>query len=271
MNITDIMREWKPRALNERAGLDWWNNKAAHFGQLKLPTAETSVAMRLIQENGMINAGDRVLDVGCGGGRFSFALEKMGARTVGTDFSPKMIEECSRNRSELGMTGEFQICNWHTAELDEFGWRKSFDLVLANMTPAITSAETFMKLSEASKNWCLMVKPARRTNSVLDALNEMVGAEKDADALDSSLAYAFDLLWLNGCEPRLEYERQVWEDDKPVENAVQEYTSRIRYSHDLTPEMEKKIEDYLREIAVDNVVHETTHTLIAAMYWQVKP
>ena len=269
MKIEDIFQKWTLDVVDEQAGLERWNNKADHFEKLKLPTASSSLAMRLIEENRMVAPGNRVLDVGCGGGQFALALEQMGAKAIGTDFSEKMIESCRRNCAALGMQTEFHICNWHHADLDELGWRGKFDLVLANMTPAVASAETFWKLSEASKKWCLMVKPTRRINSVLDNLFKLVGARKESEKLDETIAFAFNILWLKGYSPKLEYEFQTWEAEQPLEKSVAEYTNRIRSVSSLTEQQEQEIKDYLMKTAVDGIIRETTTTLITAMYWQV--
>lgn len=264
-----IMDLWKPCHNNAKAGVEWWNGSAERFAAKELPTAESSMAMRIIEREGMIEEGSSALDVGCGGGRFSFALEGLGAALTATDFSPKMIEQAEKQKTERGAKVKFSNDNWHTLNLEEKSWVKRFDLVLAHMTPAIISAETFLKLSEASRNWVLMVKPARRTNIVLDELNRIVGAERDAKALDETVAYAFDLAWLKGFRPKFEYEDQVWESDTPLEKAIEEYTLRISSAHELSEENKEAIKQYLTSIAVDGIVHEVSHTAIVAMYWQV--
>lgn len=269
MDIATIMELWKPRHTNAKAGVEWWNGSAEKFAARELPTAESSLAMRIIEREGMIKDGGSALDVGCGGGRFSFALEGLGATLTATDFSPKMIEQAEKQKAERGSKVKFSNDNWHTLSLEEKNWVKQFDLVLAHMTPAIVSAETFLKLSEASRNWVLMVKPARRTNSVLDALNRIVGAERDATSLDETVAYAFDLAWLKGFQPKFEYENQVWENDMPLEKAIEEYTLRISSTYELSDENKEEIREYLASIAADGIVHEVSHTAIVAMYWQV--
>ena len=269
MKIQEIMNAWKPQTVNAKAGVEWWNGKAAHFGALTLPTAETSMGMRLIQQENMIKPGGRILDVGCGGGRFCFALEQMGAEALGVDFSPNMIDECNHNKAELASAANFEVCNWHTVDIEANGWSKGFDLVLAHMTPAIVSAETFMKLSQASRDWCLMVKPTRRTNIVLDGLHKALGFEQEAQSLNETVAYAFDLLWLGGMNPKMDYENQIWKNEQPLEKAIQEYTARIESYHELSAKDKEIIRAYLTDISENDVVKETTNTLIAAMYWNV--
>lgn len=269
MDIETIKDLWRPRVNNQKASVEWWNGSAEKFASKELPAAENNMAMRIIEREGMVQEGCTGLDVGCGGGRFSFALEALGAEMTATDFSPKMIEQAEKKQAERGSKVKFSVDNWHTLDLAEKGWAGKFDLVLAHMTPAVVSAETFIKLSEASRNWVLMVKPTRRTNTVLDELNRLVEAEKDTKALDETMAYAFDLAWLMGFQPKLEYENQVWENDLSLDEAIEEYTLRIASTHDLSEENKQDIRNYLERTAVDGRIHETSHTLIVAMYWQV--
>ncbi|MEA4895993.1 MAG: methyltransferase domain-containing protein [Oscillospiraceae bacterium] len=271
MNIETIMDLWRPNVNNRKAGVEWWNGSAERFAAKGLPTPMDSMAMRIIVREGMIEEGSSALDVGCGSGRFSFALEAMGADMTATDFSPKMIEQAEKRQAEAGTKVRFSTDDWHTLILEKKDWAGKFDIVLAHMTPAVVSAETFLKLSEASRNWVLMVKPARRVNSVLDELNRLVKAEEDTKALDETMAYAFDLAWLKGYSPKFEYENQTWEHDLPLDKAIEEYTLRISSMHELTEENKAAIKAHLESIAVDGSVHETSHTQIVAMYWQVKP
>ena len=268
MDVRTITELWKPSKGSPGAGVEWWNGKAVHFSAMELPSAENSLGMRIIQRENMVWKGSSALDVGCGGGRFSFALEEMGAEMTATDFSPKMIENARENGKSRDSNVCFSVDDWHEVDLKKKGWEHRFDLVLANMTPAIVSADTFIKLMEASKNWVLMVKPTRRTNAILDELNRLVGAEQDTKPLDETVAYAFDLAWMSGCCPRLEYEEQLWESDMTLEEAVRDYTLRISSLHELGDDDKLKIRGYLESVAKDGIVHETTHTMVAAMYWQ---
>ncbi len=271
MDIEFIKELWKPEANNKESGLRWWNGKAEHFSAMEPATAEKQIGMRIIRRENMVFKGCTTLDVGCGGGRFSFALEAMGANATATDFSPEMIRMAIEAGRRKGSKIQFSVDDWHTVDLKEKNWDKKFDLVLANMTPAVVSADTFLKLIEASRSWVLLVKPTRRVNSVLDELNRLVKADRDTKTLDDTLAYAFDLAWLTGGQPKLEYEDEVWEMDQPLEKAVEEYTYRIDSIHELTEKDKSVIREYLKSIVDQNGnVHETTNTTIAAMYWQIK-
>lgn len=71
--------------------------------------------------------GTRVLDVGCGVGRWSRALAARGAHVTGVDWSPTMIAEAERRASACGLEGRCRFLVQDSAALDVEG---SFDLVL---------------------------------------------------------------------------------------------------------------------------------------------
>jgi 2-polyprenyl-3-methyl-5-hydroxy-6-metoxy-1,4-benzoquinol methylase len=75
-----------------------------------------------------VTPGTRVLDVGCGVGRWSRLLAGRGARVTGIDISPTMIEEARRRAADTGVAERCRFETHHLAELD-VGER--FDLVLA--------------------------------------------------------------------------------------------------------------------------------------------
>ncbi|WP_353852671.1 hypothetical protein [Dehalobacter restrictus] len=83
-------------------------------------------------------------------------------------------------------------------DIEKAGWKHKFDLVFAHITPAIQSADTFKKLTAASKRWCVLSKPIRRTDPVSDAVKDLVGIKERRENCDEELAYAFELLWVRG-------------------------------------------------------------------------
>ncbi|MGZ4339001.1 MAG: class I SAM-dependent methyltransferase [Gaiellaceae bacterium] len=55
-------------------------------------TPPASLATHLHYLGRFVRAGDRVLDIGCGPGRFTLELARLGARTVAADLSPGQLE-----------------------------------------------------------------------------------------------------------------------------------------------------------------------------------
>ena len=70
-----------------------------------------------------------VLDVGCGGGRYSLALARAGAReVVGVDVSETMVSLARRVAEEAGLAGR---CVFTVSSFQDFQVQKRFDVVVA--------------------------------------------------------------------------------------------------------------------------------------------
>lgn len=74
-----------------------------------------------------VAAGTRVLDVGCGIGRWSRLLASRGARVTGIDLSPTMIAEAERRAAANGLSGRCRFLVQDSAALEVAG---PFDLIL---------------------------------------------------------------------------------------------------------------------------------------------
>jgi 2-polyprenyl-3-methyl-5-hydroxy-6-metoxy-1,4-benzoquinol methylase len=74
-----------------------------------------------------IAPGARVLDVGCGVGRWSTRLARRGARVTGIDLSPTMIREAQRRATALDVGGR---CRFLVQDLAQLEAGEQFDVVL---------------------------------------------------------------------------------------------------------------------------------------------
>lgn len=220
--------------------------------------------LRLLLEKIPLDKNMSVLDIGCGAGAFGLALAEKVGSVVGTDFSPKMLDAGRHLAAEQNVPNiEFVERNWWSCDGAEF--RGKYDLVFAHTTPAVADYASFVKMTEASRRYCALCKPARRTDEVTDAIRDMVGQKRNNS--DDSVAYAFDTAWLMGCSPRLYYQKTVWNSRMPLEEAEIWYVNRLKGSCRLTPSDEKKICQYLADISEEGFVHEAIHTTLVTMIW----
>jgi SAM-dependent methyltransferase len=74
-----------------------------------------------------VGPGNRVLDVGCGIGRWSRRLASRGAWVTGVDLSPTMIAEARRRAAAQGLWGR---CRYYAQDLAALDAGGGFDLVL---------------------------------------------------------------------------------------------------------------------------------------------
>lgn len=270
MNIEDVKQKWDYHERDVVASVEMWDSMAQEFAEFEMPTKENSFLIKMIAEKNLINKDGSVLDVGCGAGKYSFALSDTCHQVTGLDLSPKMIEKATEKKDELRKENvEFFVNDWHASDLESMGYKRKFDLVIANMTPAVRNAETFLKLNEASKGHCVLTKPIKRKDPVSDAIREMLGIEEKKESADIEVLYALELLWLQGMLPEMHYEEQLWDMKKPVDAAYKLYANRMKSYRALTQGEETKIRDYLVSIATDGFVEENVKTTIVTICWKV--
>lgn len=89
-----------------KAGQRWLSNLAMFEGTIA-PVGEALLARAAFQP------GERVVDIGCGGGATSLAIARAVApegSVLGMDISPDLVNECSRRATEQGLTNARFIC-----------------------------------------------------------------------------------------------------------------------------------------------------------------
>jgi 2-polyprenyl-3-methyl-5-hydroxy-6-metoxy-1,4-benzoquinol methylase len=75
-----------------------------------------------------VSAGTRVLDIGCGVGRWSRLLASRGARVTGIDLSPTMIETARHGARRTGLE---ERCQFALGDVASLALGERYDLVLA--------------------------------------------------------------------------------------------------------------------------------------------
>lgn len=103
----------------------------------------------------------RVLDVGCGSGRFCVTLAQHGADTVvGLDFAPEMLVLA---RQKAGDASVAEKCQFLEADFMQWEWDEPFDLVLAvGVLDYVPAAAPFVeRLSKASRGQTVISFPRR--------------------------------------------------------------------------------------------------------------
>lgn len=118
----------------------YWDMRAGGFSDASMEERQTEPGKRW--ENifhNSLNAGCTVLDDGCGAGFFTTLLAGMGFQVTAVDYSPRMLEEVSKNLEAEGLKADLKQMDVQNLEFPD----NSFD--------AVVSRNVFWNLEHADK------------------------------------------------------------------------------------------------------------------------
>ena len=159
--------------------------------------------------------------------------------------------------------------DWHEFDVEKEDFSRAFDLVFANMTPAVNGPENFLKLIRASKEWCFFAGWAgRRREPILEGLwLELTGREKPM--FRSDIIYPFNLVYSMGLSPCLELQDIYWKKEMTLQEAENTFSAFLSQSLDKPIRQVKQVvSDYLSGRAENGKVVETTTGRTGFMTWR---
>ncbi|QNM05051.1 class I SAM-dependent methyltransferase [Qiania dongpingensis] len=269
--LEELRREWKHPVTDRAANTAVWDEAAESFCKHAVPKWEDNPFLQEIEKKVKLYPGMRVLDIGCGTGIYSMAMASRAKEIIGVDLSPKMIAYARKKADDAGIENvDFRCMDWPGAAEEEIEKLGKFDLVFAHMTPAVADADSFFKMLRTASAHCFLVKPVRRSDSVLDKVKLAAGVENRPDSFDKGMLYAFGILWQRGLLPELSYRKETWESERDLEDAKKWYINKIRTYNPLEYEGEAKICRLLETLQENGTVKETVNTAISTMYWNME-
>ena len=271
MDINSFEQLWteKREDSNKDDNPGYWDNRVQEFIREKTDERIKIVTDFLLQK-GMLTKDSKVLDIGCGPGRFALEFAKTAKHVIGVDISPNMIQAPRENLLNQQVSNvEFIELDWQKADLAALKWQKKYDLITAIMSPAINNKQSLYKMIQASTGYCLLCHFLERYDSVGDELQKHVfGYKREDEYGNRSLYCIFNILWLAKLYPEIVYintERQV---NRTVQEAYQHYVNRFEARKELTSTDKLAIKNFLQKKDTDGLLTENVRAKIACVYWQ---
>ncbi|MFT3958649.1 MAG: methyltransferase domain-containing protein [Desulfovibrio sp.] len=271
MDIKNFETLWADRQPDREDMAEFWSRRAQSFNGHSAE-ADSSVYRRALVEKVAVRSGvgkgDAVLDVGCGPGRHALAFAALAGSVEGFDIAPGMIECANENARQAGIENfRFRVVDWEKADLEQLGWKRRFQLVFASRTPAVYDRPTLEKMTEASRGYCCLLTQVTGDNSVRRELAPVVGAANHDDYSRRGLFCAFNILWLQGYYPEVEYLERTWDSACPLEEAIVMYTRHFNSRGQLTEAQEIALADKLCAMSRNGMVHETGSSRVGMLFW----
>ncbi|KJR46631.1 Methyltransferase [Desulfosporosinus sp. I2] len=273
MDIDYFTRLWSEGKPAEPSGKSFWDNRADEFNKLVSqgsPDQRIRKIVQFLSQKGLFTQNSSVLDIGCGPGRFAVEFAKQSTDVTGIDISDKMLDYAVKNAEAANLTNvSFKKLNWDEVNLDEYGWRKRFDLVTAINSPGIHDQITLEKMIDASKGYCFLSNFVDRTDSVQDIIRTEILKLKGIKFYSNTIYSIFNILWLTGYYPSITYVDTDREHVRTVEEACVYYGTLFATENNSGDEKDHLINSYLEEISINGFVTEKVQTKTAWIYWKV--
>ena len=245
-------------------------NVAAFKACMGSSTERVEKTLQCIAARGWLGKDMTALDIGSGNGVFTIPFAEHYHSVTSLDISTAMQDEIRRSASELGISNiRYVNANWRTLQLEEYGLKNAFDLVLCSINPrGVCGLETLQKMNEASRGGCCLLSFAGRGRSNHGSdLQQLILGRKLGTMGGNDIIFPFNAAYHMGGEPDMAYTSVGWERRLSPEDAIESICFAYWRFSEITPEIREKIKRYVYENLEEGFYVDRTESLIGITVW----
>ena len=251
-----------------------WDEAASEYQSVfRLGLNDYNAALlRFWQENGMLTPCCRVIDIGCGVGKYGAYLAGLGCDVTLTDISENMIAHACENMAPYKTPWRAVCCDFNEISGREEAFAEGFDLAISTMSPAIHDAATVKKMSRMTRSWCFTANFYEWRQPLRDALMKEIGIEPrpmHTGDLKADCAALIQAVTDAGYVPQVKYVDYNWSDKRGAEGMA-EYMRRNYFADELNADaLCAAALERLKDICdADGNVNDEINTKVAWIYWR---
>ncbi|KNZ40751.1 hypothetical protein [Acetobacterium bakii] len=134
---------------------------------------------------------------------------------------------------------------WEEVDIEKMGWNEAFDLVFISMCPGVHNAKLFKKAMSCAKKYVYFSGWAGRRDSEAfgELWKEIYGEEPPA--WRSDIIYNLNWLYTQGYNLDFKVQQDARTDESEIENAVEEFMSRLNFYGKDTTGLHEKVEAFV--------------------------
>lgn len=252
-----------------------WNGSAVDYQRtFQLGQSDYNRAVLAFwQQQGMLRPGCRVLDIGCGVGKYGVMLADLGCDVTLTDISPEMLRHAEANMAACSSPWRCFACDFHAISGQEPVFAQGFDFSFSTMSPAIQDVETVEKMSGMTHGWCFLSRFCAWNQPLRDEVMRRVGLAPRAPFgdLEADCAALTQAVSVAGFRPRVQVVDYAWEDRRSPEEMAAYLLRRHWAGAENPAELVKALEEAARSLCgSDGLVPDRVETKVAWIYWDTR-
>lgn len=251
-----------------------WNDVASDYQKVyQLGINEYSKKMLVfLLEKDMLRPGCRVIDVGCGVGKYGTYFATLGCDVTLSDISAGMLELARQNMENFTTPWTTLECDFETVDPVHPVFEEGFDLGISTMCPAIHNVQTVRKLSDMIHGWCFVTHFTSWKEPLRERFYEKIGVSPQEDMnrfsrhIDGLLQAVKDA----GFTPQICHVPYNWSDNRTATEAAEYLLNRLE-GIAITDSLREKAIIAATELCNENGVFvDAVNTTVAWVYWESK-
>lgn len=251
----------------------FWNHMACRYARdtpQEKEEARKKRVLDLITSTGIDIKGSQVLDIGAGTGSLSIPLAQMGAQVTALDFSEEMLKRLKQRANDENVTVQTVFKSWDAIDLDEEGFRKKFDLVIASMTPAVRNPHDLSLMLEAAKGVCYYSGWVHRRwdPSYYDLYKTLFNEEFKESPHGFHLPFMY--LYLLGYRPDVALLEDEWSNYETIDEYIETAAGFFSSTKQIDDQLKDRIREYIIPHAQDGKYRAKSQVVTGMMVWDMR-
>ena len=249
-----------------------WDNAAAHFQNVYAEGQNeyNKMLLAFLEETEMLRPSDRVIDIGCGVGKYGRSFAMRGCDVTLSDISEKMLEFAAQNMAEFDTPWRTIRCDFAEVDPRELTEGGKYTLAISTFCPAICDVNTVKKLSEITDGWCFLARFSQWEQPERDELFNAMGLSPKSPHGEGKddCANVIQSISRAGYVPQVKYVDYCWSDDRTVDEMVSYITDRYYEPGEVTEEFRRRLSIAVAALSKDGIFTDSVNTKVAWIYWK---